>query len=155
MDDLAADVSPDVWLNGSPNITRLFALPRWQQREPEPFKLNVESAGGKQTTYVLMRKNVVLRGGRTHPIYYFVKEGTPGQPDPNYFEYHINENFRQDLPDSNFEVVGRAMMEYFDMSAEVAAEVNGRFAAEIRGYTKEQRSEMINTLRRKLSNPPL
>jgi hypothetical protein len=41
LDDLAADVSANVWLDGPPNVTRLFALPCRQQREPEPFKMTL------------------------------------------------------------------------------------------------------------------
>ena len=125
------------------------------QEVPEPFKITVDLANGGQKTYLLMRKNVVLRGGRTLPIYYFVLESRPSQPDPNKFEYTIKETVRSDVPEDTLEVVGRAMMEYLGMSAEVAAEVNGRFAAELRGYGKDQKKAETDALRRKLLEPPL
>ena len=121
---------------------------------PEPFKMRVERPNGEQCTYVLMRKNVVLRRGKIQPIYYFVREGSPTQPDPNSFEYHVNETPRNGVDDVSLVVAGRAMMEYFGMSAEVAAEVNGRFAAEIRGCSPEERSRITEDLRGKLAEPP-
>ena len=44
MNYLAAYVSAKVKLDGPPNATRLFALARWKQREPEPFKMNLIDA---------------------------------------------------------------------------------------------------------------
>ena len=44
LDYLAAYVSADVRLDGPPDVTRLFALARWQQREPESFKMNLIDA---------------------------------------------------------------------------------------------------------------
>jgi len=123
--------------------------------KPEPFKVTVHRPNGESVAYVLMKKDVVLRGGKIQPIRYFVKEGAPSRPDPNQFEYIIHETPREDMPDGTLEVVGRAMMEYLGMSAEVAAEANGRLIADVRGYGKEQRSEAIDELRRKLlANPP-
>lgn len=121
---------------------------------PEPFKMRVERPNGEQSTYVLMRKDVVLRRGKTRPIYYFVREISPSQPDLNSFEYRINEMVRGGVTDESLLAAGRAMMEYFGMSAEVAAEVNGRFAAEVRGCGKEERSKIVEGLRGKLAEPP-
>ena len=121
---------------------------------PEPFKVAVERANGEMRTFVLMKKNVVLRGGKIQPIHYFVSEASPSPSDPDKFEYLIHESHRTEVSDDTLVTVGRAMMDLLGMTAERAAELNGNLAADVRTYNKEERNNVINELRRKLSEPP-